>query len=281
MYRKKYFSPRIWVLIFASWVFTSCTPPLPVYFDAPLGVKVQGFDTLIAGNYIPLDDVIEKGTKEFREKYKVKYDKIIPAGTDTARGGIETTYEAVKDILGTKKDSAKAGEALSCDSIFNSFCAFNPLAVVKLSSALEREGKAKPGAAMLKIAYDRIFYIKADSLGNNIRDTLLSLSESVRLTKYAEKYFLNFKTPFGWEIMQLEIWENKFLSLRPFYFTGYNYCAKDAAELTASTRNIYPNLTPVLNPAKKVIGFRAALNPKMVMDKFSRSEAVVMLLKIG
>ena len=94
-------------------------------------------------------------------------------------------------------------------------------------------------------------FIASDSLGNNRRDTLLSLSNPVQLTKDSGKYFLNFKTPFGWEIMQLEVWENQFLSLRPFYFTGYDECAKNPAELTASTKNIYPDLTPILIRPKR------------------------------
>src|SRR4030067_998548 len=98
------------ILTLALWCLgISCKPPLPVYFDTPIGTKVQGFDTSIAGNYIPLDDVIDKGTKEFSEKYDVKYDKILPKDTvfSLEANGTNMNYEDVKDIIGTKKDSGK------------------------------------------------------------------------------------------------------------------------------------------------------------------------------
>ena len=263
---------------------TSCKPPLPVYFDKPIGIQVQSFDTLIAGNYIPLDDVIDKGTKEFSEKYKIKYDKILSVKADTAFSidvnGKEMNYEEVKDILGVKKDSGKIElKAQNCDSIFHSLCSFNELISAKLTSDIDKKNPSKPVAGIIKISYDRVFFISVDSLGNNMRDTLLTLSSKITLTKYSGKYFLNFKTPYGWEIMQLDIWENKFLSVRPFYFTGYDDCAQNISQLTASTKSIYPNLSPIQNSEKKVIGFKAMLNPRMLLDKFKNSEELILLLK--
>jgi len=261
----------------------SCKPPLPVYFDQPIGIKVQGFDTTISGNYLPLDDVVDKGTKEFSDKYKVKYDKILPKDTGffLEVNGKDINYDDVKDLLGVKKDSGKIElNKKECDSIFGSFCSFNELISSKLGSKIDKLGPTKPVAGIVKITYDRIFFIAVDSLGNNLRDTLLSLSQTVLLTKYSGKYFLNFKTPFGWEILQMDMWENKFLSARPFYFTDYNDCSKNVSELTASTKNIYPNLKPILNKEKKVIGYKAVLNPQLLLDKFKKSEETVLLLKL-
>ncbi len=266
-----------------SLLITSCKQPLPIYFDNPIGTKVQGFDTAIAGNYIPLYDVIDKGTKEFFEKYKVKYDKILPTDTSFSleKNGKDVNYEEIKDILGVKKDSGKIElNARDCDSIFHSLCSFNELMTSKLGSDIDKKGQTKPVAGIVKITYDRVFFISVDSSGKNMRDTLLSLSPKILLTKYSGKYFLNFSTPFGWEIMQLDVWENKFLSARPFYFTSYDDCAKNISELTFSTKNIYPNLSPILNSDKKVIGFKAILNPKLLLEKFKDSEAVLLLLKI-
>ena len=244
---------------------------------------MQGFDTTIAGNYFPLDDVIDKGTKEFSEKYKVKYDKILKTDTSFSLdlNGREINYNDVKDILGIKKDSGKTKlNTKNCDSIFHSLCSFNELISTRLGSAIDKKGPAKPVAGMVKITYGRIFFIAVDSLGNNTRDTLLSLDSQILLTKYTGKYFLNFKTPFGWEIMQLDVWENKFLSVRPFYFTDYNDCAKNISELTVSTKNIYPALSPILNTEKKVIGFNAALNPKLLLEKFKESETAMLLMRM-
>lgn len=265
--------------------FASCKPPLPVYFDQPIGTKVQGFDTAIAGNYILLDDVIDKGTKEFSEKYKVKYDKILPLAADTSfsfeSNGKDINYDDVKDLLGVKNDSGKIElNKKECDSIFSSFCSFNELISSKLGSDIDKTGPAKPVAGIVKIAYDRIFFIGVDSLDNNLRDTLLQLDAKIHLTKYSGKYFLNFKTPFGWEIMQMDVWENKFLSVRPFYFRDYDDCAKNVSALTISTKNIYPNLKPIINSEKKVIGFSAVLAPKLLLEKFKKSEETVLLLKL-
>ena len=113
-----------------------------------------------------------------------------------------------------------------------------------------------------------------------MRDTLLALNSKIILTKYSGKYFINFKTEYGWEIMQMDVWENKFLSARPFYFTSYDECAKNISALTASTKNIYPNLSPILNSDKKVIGFKGVLNPKLLMEKFKNTQEVVLLMKI-
>jgi hypothetical protein len=266
-------------------LLSSCKPPLPVYFDMPIGTKMQGFDTIIAGNYLLLDDLINKGTKEFSEKYIVRYDKIIPRVSDTSFSfemnskGID--YGDIKNLLGIKDDSEKKNlNDKECDSIFYSLCSFNDLVSAKLCSDIDKNRPTKPVAGMLKITYDRIFFIAVDSLGNNIRDTLLSINSSVLLTKYAEKYFLNFKTEHGWEILQLEIWEHKFLSIRPFYFTSYNKCAKNVLELTASTENIYPGLKPILNKEKKIIGFKASINPKLVVAQFKKSEEVMLLMKL-
>ncbi|MBI4931032.1 MAG: hypothetical protein HY841_09740 [Bacteroidetes bacterium] len=264
-------------------LFASCKPPLPVYFDKPIGIQVQGFDTVIAGNYLPLDDVIDKGKKEFSDKYEVRYDKIIPkdTGFSVEVNGKDMNYDEVKDILGVKKDSGTIElNPKDCDSIFHSVCAFNELISSKLGSGIDKMGPVKPVSGIVKITYDRIFFIGIDSTGKNMRDTLLHLSARVLLTKYAGKYFINFKTPFGWEIMQMDIWEDKFLSARPFYFTDYNNCPKSVAELTASTKNIYPNLKPVFNSEKKVIGFTAILNSKLFVEKLKKSEEVVLLLKV-
>ncbi|MEK6616671.1 MAG: hypothetical protein AABZ32_11290 [Bacteroidota bacterium] len=270
--------------IFFSLLAVACKPPLPVYFDTPLGTKVQGFDTTIAGNYILLDDVIDKGTKEFSDKYKVKYDKILLRDTGFSlevNNGKDVNYNDVKNILDVKNDSGKMElSPKNCDSIFHSFCFFNELISSKLGTDIDRKAPSKLMAGMVKITYDKIFFIAVDSLGNNSRDTLLSLSPSVLLTKYSGNYFLNFKTEYGWEIMQMNIWENKFLSARPFYFTGYNDCAQNVSELTSSTKNIYPNLKPILNKEKKVIGYKAVLNSKLLLDKFKKSEEGMLLLKI-
>src|ERR1051326_1263569 len=187
------------IFSFLSSFFFSCKPPLPVYFDKPIGTKVQGFDTLIAGNYIPLDDVIEKGTKEFSDKYVVKYDKIISKDTNFSveTNGKEINYDELKNIIGTKKDSNKIEiNEKNCDSIFNSFCSFNKLISFPFVASLDKKG-SNPKAGMIKISFDRIFFISVDSAGKNSRDTLVSLGQKIILTKYSSNYFLNFKTPFG------------------------------------------------------------------------------------
>jgi hypothetical protein len=275
-----YLLPTAYCLLF----FSSCKPSLPVYFDKPIGTKVQGFDTTIAGDYILLEDVLDKGTKDFSAKYTVKYDKIVPkdTGVSIEENGKDLNYEDVKNIIRVKKDSGKIElNTRNCDSIFHSFCSFNEMSSDKMYSGINKDGREKNTiTGVIKITYDRIFVISIDSAGKSYTDTLLSLGSSVLLTQCSGKYFLNFKTQYGWEIMQLDVWENKFLSARPFYFTSYDNCSKTAAELTASTKNIYPNLKPLLNAEKKVIGFKAHLDEKVIMEKFKKSEQSVLLLKI-
>lgn len=283
MTRKSRILPLLLPVVYCLFLFPSCKPPLPVYFDKPIGMKMQGFDTLLAGNYLPLDDVIEKGKKEFSDKYDVHYDRIIKkdSGYSLEVNGKEVNYEEVKELIGTKNDSGKVSFDLSkCDSIFKTFCSFNSLVTARLGNDIDKIGPVKPVIGIIKITYDRILFIGVDSAGANIRDTILQLSPKVVLTKYSGKYFLNFSTPYGWEIVQLDAWENKFLSSRLFYFTDYNACSSTVPELTASTKNIYPSLKPILNKEKKVIGYKAVLVPKLLLEKFKRSEEVIMLLKI-
>jgi len=273
----RYFS----FFIFLSIVAISCKPPLPVYFDKPIGTKVQGFDTVITGNYLVLEDVVDKGTKDFSDKFIVKYDKIIPknSGVSIEVNGKELNCEDVKDIIDAPCDSGKIKGA-NCDSIFKSLCSFNELVSAKLGSDIDKKGQAKTVAGIIKIAYDRIFVISVDSVGKNSCDTLLSLNDSILLTRYSGKYFVNFKTPYGWEIMQMDVWENKFLSARPFYFTSYDECSRTITEFTASTKSIYPKLTAIISAEKKVIGFKAHLDEKVLLEKFKKTEQSVLLLKI-
>lgn len=263
--------------------FASCKQPVPVYFDKPIGTQVQGFDAAITGNYIPLNDIIDKGKDEFSDKYEVRYDKIILKDSvyKAEVNGQEMNYEEVKDIIGVKKDSGKVDfDYTKCDSIFNSLCKFNELTVVTLGNDIDKMGPVKPVSGIVKITYDRIFFIGIDSAGRNMRDTLVQLGANILLTKYSGKYFINFKTPFGWEIMQIDIWEDNFLSARPFYFTDYSSCPVSVADLTASTKNIYPNLKPIFNSEKKVVGFSAVLDPKLFLEKLKKSDEAVLLLKI-
>ncbi len=271
------------VLGICSFLGVSCKQPLPVYFDKPIGIKVQGFDSVIAGNYLPVEDLIDKGEKEFSDRYEIRYDKIIIKDSAYFKNqkANEVNYEEVNNLIGVKKDSAKAKPDLSnCDSLFKTICQFNKLVTESLGNDIDKIGPVKPDVGFLKITYDRIFFIGLDSAGNNVRDTLLQLSPNTVLTKYSGKYFLNFNTPYGWEIMQMDLWENNFMSTRLFYFTDYTSCPHSVAELTASTKNIYPDLKPILNKNKKVAGYRAVLNPKLLLDKFNKSEEVILMFKI-
>ncbi|MFH1004163.1 MAG: hypothetical protein V1781_01490 [Bacteroidota bacterium] len=256
-------------------IFYSCKSPIPVYFDKSIGTKIQGFDTIIAGNYFFVENVLDKGIEEFNEKYTVKYDKIILRDTaiSTEKNEKEISHEEIKELIG-RGDSTRIKKEINCDS---SISAFNELVIVKLSQK-NTTLNYKDGIA--KIAYDKVIVIGIDSTGVNYYDTLIRLNNNVLLTKYSGKYFLNLKTPFGWEIAQLEIWEKDFLSIRPFYFTNYNECAKTVAELTASTKNIYPDMKPILNKNKKVIGFKAMMVPKLLLNGFKKSENPMLMMRV-
>lgn len=226
---------------------------------------------------------MEKGAQYFSEKYTIKYDRIVPKDTMFLlnTNDKELNQEDVKGMIGVPNGSEKTNKkSIHCDDNFKSLCSFNELISIKSSYDIDKKGTLqKPAVVMIKIAYDRIFFISVDSVGKNVCDTLLSLNDVVLLTRFSEKYFLNFKTAYGWEIMQMDVWENKFLSVRPFYFTSYDECSRTAAELASSAKNIYPNLKPILNAEKKVIGVNAKLDAKILLEKFKRSEETVLLLK--
>ena len=256
-------------------LFASCKSPVPVYFDNPIGTKMQGFDTVLAGNYLPLDDILDKSTREFSDKYILKYDKIVLKDTNTSfeASGKDINYDEIKNLIGNGKDSTRTRQEIKCDS---SIVRFNELAVINMG---ENEESSKDVAGIIKIMYDKVISISIDSAGTNHYDTLVRLDSKTILTKYSGNYFLNIKTSYGWEILQMEMWEGKFLSARPFYFTDYDGCAQTVAALTASTKNIYPDLKPIVLD-KKVIGFRAIMNPKFVLEAFKKVEEPMLLLKM-
>lgn len=266
----------IWILIFVIWCFgLACKPPVPVYFDKPIGIKIQGFDTALSGNYFPLDDMLEKSAREFSDKYIIKYDRIFLKDSLASyyKNGYEINYEEVKSLIGNAKDSSISNKETTCDS---SIIDFNKLTIDKADQSKESSHDV---AGIIKIMYDKAIAISIDSSGKNHYDTLVALGNNTILTKYSGKYFLNFKTPYGWEILQMETWERNFLSVRPFYFTNYDACAQTVAALTSSTKNIYPDLSPILLH-KKVIGFQAAMNPKYLLESFKKSESPMLMMRV-
>lgn len=266
---------RYFLFLISIAFFVSCKSPVPVYFDNPIGIKMQGFDTVLAGNYLPLDDILDKSTRDFSDKYTLKYDKIVLKDTSTslAVNGKDINYEEIKDIIGKGKDSLKIHQETKCDSSIDKF---NNLAIAAMEGNKEN---SKDVAVIIKIMYDKIISISVDSTGTNHYDTLVRLDSKTILTKYSGKYFINIKTLYGWEILQMEMWEGKFLSTRAFYFTDYDGCAQTAEALTASTKNIYPDLKPIMHD-KKVIGFKAIMNPKFVLEAFKKVEEPLLLMKM-
>lgn len=261
---------------------TSCKPPVPVYFDRPVGVRVQGFDSTLTGNYIPLEDVLEKGQREFSERYVVRYDRIYKRGSEPAPANANIPYQEMKNMAGeiTIKDTCHPPyPQVNCDCLLETFVRFNELAPAEVSKKIERAGQPKPAAAMVQIVYDRVFIITIDSAGQTRKDTLLTLGPDLWLTRFAGKHFLNFRTPEGWEIVQLEVWEGNFLSIRPFYFTSYNECSRNPAELTASMKDIYPNMKP-WSQNGKIVGYKATMNPQALIQKFKSSESSIQMLRL-
>jgi len=135
---------------------------------------------------------------------------------------------------------------------FYKIAKLNPLSIAMVDSAADVIDKTyKIAFAFIKISKNKISIIIRDSLTNNHDVLLVQLNEKTKLTTYSDDYYLNFKTPFGWEYLKIESWnKGDFLNMVPFYFTNYNDKTGDVSVFLKSTSDIYPDLKAVYNDEK-------------------------------
>lgn len=265
----------------------SCKDPLPVYFDKPIGEKVAVFPEDMRGYYYSLDDIISEGKKKAIGNYFLKDGKI--ATRDTV--SIANANKSNKDISDSTKRETESSSVSNDSALsitpkkindFYKIAHLNKLSFNYVDTIINNiDKKEKIVFGFLKIAADKISLLYIDSLGHNNESTLLKLDEQLQLTSYLGTNYLNFKTPFGWEIVQIDAWDKgTYLNFIQFYFTDYDDQTGDIKSFLNSTQNIYPKLKPIYNSEKLIIGVKGNTKPNLLMEKFKKSEFSLVLLKV-
>ncbi|MCX6296385.1 MAG: hypothetical protein NTX97_10015 [Bacteroidetes bacterium] len=262
-------------------ILASCKSPLPVYFDKPIGIQQDSFSKSIQGNFYPLEDILNKGLVSFEEKYYIKNGKLVIKNSKTVLQ--DTTSSAITEnetVL--YNDTTLKTSRVEEENNFYKIAALNSIALINIDSSIECiTKKNKIVFGFLKISKNKILLNLIDSLANNYEVDLFQLNEKLKLTSYKDDYYLNVLTPFGWEYLKIEVWNNgEFLNLLPFYFTTYNDKTDNVKEFLTSTEGIYPNLKPIYNKAHLIIGLKAKSNPKLVKEKFKKSETNIEFIKV-
>lgn len=262
----------------------SCKDPLPVYFDKPLGEKESFFSENIQGYYYILDDIINEGKKKAFGNYILKEGKITIMDTSSIlnaskyRNADSTNDETVPSFSNDTSVSAHPEET----NEFYQIVRLNKLSFAYLDTIINSiDHKNKIVFGFLKITSDKISLLHIDSLGRNYETTLWELGEQLKLSSYRGTNYLNFKTPFGWEIVQIDEWDKgNYLNFRPFYFTDYDDKTGNANSFLKSTQTIYPNLKPIYNSEKFIIGLKGKIHPALLAEKFKKSELNFVFLKV-
>lgn len=278
---------RTLFLLILTASIASCKDPLPVYFDKPIGEKLAVFPEDMQGYYYSLDDIINEEKKKAIGNYFLKDGKI--AIRDTLSK--ENANEPNKDISDSTKretgsSSVSQDSALSIapkkTNDFYKIAHLNKLSFNYVDTIINNiDKKEKIVFGFFKIAADKISLLYIDSLGHNNESTLLKLDEQLQLTRYLGTNYLNFKTPFGWEIVQIDAWDKgTYLNFVQFYFTDYDDQTGDVKCFLSSTQNIYPKLKPIYNSEKLIIGMKGNTKPNLLIEKFKKSEFSLVLLKV-
>ncbi|HLC82544.1 MAG TPA: hypothetical protein VJI69_01860 [Bacteroidia bacterium] len=227
-----------------------------------------------------MDEIISKGQERFEGNFRIVAGKIVLLDTSKVELKDEKNSVAKEDTLSQKQ--TKEVDTPAEENNFYKIAKLNPLSIVMVDSAADVVDKTyKIAFAFIKISKNKISIIIRDSLTNNHDVLLVQLNEKIKLTTYSEDYFLNFKTPFGWEYLKIESWnKGDFLNMVPFYFTNYNDKTGDVNVFLKSTSDIYQDLKPVYNNDKIILGVKGVSNPKVVIEKFKNSSNYMMLMKV-
>ena len=274
-------------LIVAS-SLVSCKAPLPVYFDKPSGVLVDTFPANMQGNYYLADDIYKRGITSMQEKYIIQDGKVVLKEKDSMQQVIDSVLS-----YNDKNDTAKTVESVdtttSIASIEESaverckkYTKFNEVQILNVFGPIDSITKNKKIAfAFVKINTKSIYLILCDSVGDNYETELYHLNEKIQLSYYSDDYYLNLKTPFGWEIMQIKIWEKgQQIAFTPFLSSSYDENAAEAKTFVKSTTTIYPKLKPIYDKDHMIVGMKAKMNPKIVKEIFKKMDSMFELLKV-
>lgn len=266
-------------LIVAS-SLVSCKAPLPVYFDKPMGTACDTFPEQLQGNFYIMDEIINKGQQSVEENYRIVGGKIVLMDTSKVVLKDEKSSDTIEDTIPQKQINEI--DTPVEENNFYKIAKLNSLSIMHIDSSADVIDKTyKIAFAFLKISKNKISIIIRDSSANNHDVLLIQLNEKTKLTTYSDDYYLNFKTPYGWEYLKIQCWnKGDFLNMVPFYFTNYNDKTGDVNVFLKSTNDIYPDLKPAYNNEKIIVGVKGLSKPVIVKEKFKNSSNYMMLMKV-
>jgi len=268
---------KLLIIVMSIFVWTSCKEPAPIYFNRPIGKLAIEFDESLQGGYFNLDDLMERGWDGLMEQIESEGDSILmeefqermesalnpPEVPDTCQLDEVTRDSSSQDKL-KKPSLVKTEDSLAIN--------FNRTAYeVIYGWMVSYIDEAKYYAYVLSKNKLQIFTI--DTTENINSYTLIELSDTLKLTTYADRYFLNFKTPLGWEILQIQELEG-ILYFKAIGRAVYNSDAspQDIKSLEASMSSYYKNLRPIFDDDGQVIGFKARLRTRKLIETFDEKE---------
>ena len=286
--------------------FVSCTSPVPIYFNQPIGKSVNGFDSTMLGNFVNVDYF--RVDKEVKKKFEIDGLEIsfkIPEDTEPltegeeisvplAEGEYEEMAESIEEIFDQEEKNNEVEDSTwlllgisskereeeiqkEYDDIKNENSEENQLLDLNLTYPKIKLGfgEVKDSAIIFSyynIAPKKITAIGIDSTGKNYANIILEFNESIILTKYLDEYYINSKSDFGWEIMQVEKWHDNYLSFNMFSPTNYNDSCKTEKEFLSSIQYLYPNLKAIENKENKIVGVKAKTKPKKILKLFQMQD---------
>ena len=285
---------KLLVIITGLTIISSCYISAPVYFNRPIGKPATEFDESIQGVYLDIDDVVEYFENSFGKKLESIGDSTLIASTkerfmeiiESALNPSETldtssAESSQKDFpdkdhasndTGAASDPNKLEEPLpekTGDSLRINFN--EPIHQVISNSKTTYLDRAEFYVYVL--SQSKLQIITIDSAFNINSSSLIELSDTLKLTTVADRYFLNSKTPLGWEIIQIQ--ELDGILIFKAMGTKINYTdasALDLDSLEVSVSNYYRNLKPIQENNGEVIGFKARTNRLKILKTFDIKE---------
>lgn len=241
-------------------LMTACYENAPVYFNRPLGRPAEGFDESFRGVYFDLDDMTQDWMREWGEKIESEGDSAL--------------FEKFLERMGVydqEKDTASApGKNVSNQDTLP--IRFNePVSETILGRAASYKDNVKYSAFVLGKVDLKFFTV--DTTDSVHSYPLIQLSDTVKLTTYGDRYFLNFRSPLGWEIVQITQVDSGlvvFKAVRAPVLTDPP--PNDLKSLEAAVDEHYPNLRAIVGEDDHVVGFKARLSNRKVLETLDKKE---------
>ncbi|MFL5765872.1 MAG: hypothetical protein ACJ77K_18145 [Bacteroidia bacterium] len=281
--------PPLFSVILILVLFASCKAPLPIYFDRPVGTLLDSFPQALQGNYYIMDQVVSPGLDLLQKTYTIRNGRIDSADAFVPPVPKDTSHTAVPEEVKVDNAVNDSGGDLSEIANLNSLSSGEYLLKLIFMSDLSYSEKANhPNErekslvqfSFIKATASKVTIVAIDTLQKLYEEELFCLSDDIKLSVYAGDYYVNIRTPNGWEYLRIELWSHgRYLNVSSFYFTSYNDRTNKADVFLKSTAQIYPKMKLIYNEEKKITGLKAKSNPAAVKAAFSNSEGNFELIR--